>query len=69
MSGGPWVFFDHYWIAKIWTIDFIAEGDTIDNNLARVHFPSLNTVYYDEIFFLGLDSVVGKPINVDTNTL
>ena len=48
---------------------FIAEVDTIDSTLVWIYFPSLNMVFYDDSFLLGLASFIGKPIKVDTNTL
>ncbi|KAG5052150.1 hypothetical protein JHK87_004348 [Glycine soja] len=37
--------------------------------LVWVRFLSLNMVYYDESFLMGLALVFGKPIKVDLNTL
>jgi hypothetical protein len=69
MSNGPWMLFDHYLAVARWTPDFASPHAKIEKTLVWIRFPGLNLVYYDESVLLGLASVVGTPIKVDTNTL
>jgi hypothetical protein len=69
MSAGPWMLFDHYLAVARWTPDFAAPQAKVEKTLVWIRFPGLNLLYYDESVLLGLASVVGTPIKVDTNTL
>jgi hypothetical protein len=69
MSDGPWMLFDHYLAVARWTPDFASPHTKIEKTLVWIRFPGLNLVYYDESVLLGLASVLGTPIKVDTNTL
>jgi hypothetical protein len=69
ISDGPWMLFDHYLAVARWTPDFASPHAKIEKTLVWIRFPGLNLLYYDESVLLGLASVVGTPIKVDTNTL
>ncbi|PNX92853.1 hypothetical protein L195_g015996 [Trifolium pratense] len=69
MSEGPWMLFDHYLAVARWTPDFASPHAKVEKTLVWIRFPGLNLLYYDESVLLGLASVVGTPIKVDTNTL
>ncbi|MCI02300.1 hypothetical protein A2U01_0023332, partial [Trifolium medium] len=69
VSDGPWMLFDHYLAVARWTPDFASPHAKVEKTLVWIRFPGLNLVYYDESVLLGLASVVGTPVKVDTNTL
>jgi hypothetical protein len=69
VSEGPWMLFDHYLAVARWTPDFASPHAKIERTLVWIRFPDLSLLYYDESVLLGLASVVGTPIKVDTNTL
>ncbi|XP_057418216.1 uncharacterized protein LOC130712398 [Lotus japonicus] len=69
MEGGPWMIFDHYLAVATWSPEFISPEAKVMKTLAWIRFPGLNMVFYDEGFLMGLASVIGVPIRVDTNTL
>jgi hypothetical protein len=69
MSDGPWMLFDHYLAVARWTPDFASPHAKVEKTLVWIRFPGLNLLYYDESVLLGIASVVGTPIKVDTNTL
>jgi hypothetical protein len=69
MSDGPWMLFDHYLAVARWTPDFASPHAKVEKTLVWIRFPGLNLLYYDESVLLGLASVVGTPVKVDTNTL
>lgn len=68
-AGGPWMLFNHYLCVFHWSPKFASPNARIQKTLVWVRFPGLNFLYYDESVFLGLASVVGRPIKVDQNTL
>lgn len=68
-AGGLWMLFDHYLCVFHWPPKFASPNARIQKTLVWVRFPGLNFLYYDESVFLGLASVVGRPIKVDQNTL
>lgn len=61
--------FDHYLAVAWWTPYFKPHLAKVEKNLVRIRFPWLNLLYYDESVFLGLASVVGTHVKIDTNTL
>lgn len=40
----------------------------VEKNLVWIRFPWLNLLYYDKNVLLGMTSVIGSPIKVNTNT-
>ena len=62
MYNGPWMIFYHYLTVQCWLKDFVSPTN-------KIHFPSLNLFYYDEIILLTLAAIVGMPVKVDSNTL
>ncbi|CAJ2637226.1 unnamed protein product, partial [Trifolium pratense] len=69
ITNGPWMLFDHYLAVARWTPDFASPHAKVEKTLVWIRFPGLNLLYYDESVLLGLASVVGTPVKVDTNTL
>lgn len=69
VAGGPWMLFDHYLCVFYWSPDFASSNAKIQKTMVWVRFLGLNLLYYSESVLMGLASVIGKPIRVDTNTL
>jgi hypothetical protein len=69
VSEGPWMLFDHYLAVARWSPEFASPHAKVEKTLVWIRFPGLNLLYYDESVLLGLASVVGTPVKVDTNTL
>lgn len=65
----PWKLFDHYLAVFRWTPNFASPLAKVEKTLVWIRFPRLKLLYYDESVLLGLETVVGTPVRIYTNTL
>ncbi|CAN1725724.1 hypothetical protein LINPERHAP1_LOCUS213 [Linum perenne] len=68
LTGGPWMFLDHYLIVHQWDHSFRVSNDMPKKMVAWVRFPHLPIHFYHAQVLTSLGNLVGKTIKIDFNT-
>lgn len=68
LTGGPWLFFDHYLTVCAWEPNFNPFESKISKLAVWARFPWLTMEYYDDRTLFEIGDLIGMTLKIDANT-